>query len=102
LFRSTKSAIKLHTLLDLRGNTPTFLHISNGKLYDVNVLDMFLPETGAFCTMDRGYVDFERLFTLQLTGAFFVIRAKSNAQYQHRYFRPVDKSSGVRCDQTIG
>jgi len=101
LFRSTKSAVKLHTLLDLRGNIPAFIHISDGKLHDVNVLDMLLPEAGAFYIMDRGYVDFERLFTLHLAGAFFVIRAKSNTQYQRRYSSPVDKSSGVKCDQTI-
>ena len=101
LFRSTKSAVKLHTLLDLRGNIPTFIHISDGKLHDVNVLDILLPEAGAFYIMDRGYVDFERLFTLHIAGAFFVIRAKSNTQYQRRYSHPVDKSNGVRCDQTI-
>ncbi len=101
LFRSTKSAVKLHTLLDLRGNIPTFLHISDGKLHDVNVLDMLLPEAGAFYIMDRGYVDFARLFTLQTAGAFFVIRAKSNTQYRRRYSHPVDHSTGLRCDQTI-
>jgi hypothetical protein len=101
LFRSTKSAVKLHTLLDLRGNIPTFIHISDGKLHDVNVLDILLPEAGAFYIMDRGYVDFERLFTLHMASAFFVIRAKSNTQYQRRYSRPVDKSTGVKCDQTI-
>ena len=95
LFRSTKSAVKLHTLLDLRGNIPTFIHISDGKLHDVNVLNILLPEAGAFYIMDRGYVDFERLYTLQLAGAFFVIRAKSNTRYQRRYSRPVDKSTGV-------
>jgi len=101
LFRSTKSAVKLHTLLDLRGNIPTFIHVSDGKLHDVNVLDILLPEAGAFYIMDRGYLDFERLFTLQLAGAFFVIRAKSNTQYQRRYSRPVDKSTSVQCDQTV-
>ncbi len=101
LFRSTKSAVKLHTLLDLRGNIPTFIHISDGKLHDVNVLDILLPEAGAFYLMDRGYVDFERLFTLHTAGAFFVIRAKSNIQYRRRYSHPVDKSNGVRCDQSI-
>lgn len=101
LFRSTKSAVKLHTLLDLRGNIPTFIHISDGKLHDVNVLDILLPEAGAFYIMDRGYVDFERLFTLHMASAFFVIRAKSNTQYQRRYSRPVDNSTGVKCDQTI-
>ena len=101
LFRSTKSAIKLHTLLDLRGNIPAFIHISNGKLHEVNVLDILVPEAGAFYIMDRGYVDFERLYTLHLAGAFFVIRAKSNTQYQRRYSQPVDKSPGVKCDQTV-
>jgi hypothetical protein len=101
LFRSTKSAVKLHTLLDLRGNIPTFIHISDGKLHDVNVLDILLPEPGAFYIMDRGYVDFERLFMLHLAGSFFVIRAKSNTKYRRRYSHPVDKSGGVRCDQTI-
>jgi hypothetical protein len=101
LFRSTKSAVKLHTLLDLRGNIPTFIHISDGKLHDVNVLDILLPEPGAFYIMDRGYVDFERLFTLHMAGGFFVIRAKSNTKYQRRYSHPADKSGGVRCDQTI-
>ncbi len=101
LFRSTKSAVKLHTLLDLRGNIPTFIHISDGKLHDVNVLDILLPEPGAFYIMDRGYVDFERLFTLHMAGGFFVIRTKSNTKYKRRYSHPVDKSSGVRCDQTI-
>ena len=101
LFRSTKSAVKLHTLLDLRGNIPTFIHISDGKLHDVNVLDILLPEPGAFYIMDRGYVDFERLFLLHMAGSFFVIRAKSNTKYRRRYSHPVDKSGGVRCDQTI-
>ena len=101
LFRSTKSAVKLHTLLDLRGNIPTFIHISDGKLHDVNVLDILLPEPGAFYIMDRGYLDFERLFALNQAGAFFVIRAKRNTQYNRRYSQPVDKSSGLRCDQTI-
>ena len=101
LFRSTKSAVKLHTLLDLRGNIPTFIHISDGKLHDVNVLDILLPEPGAFYIMDRGYVDFERLFTLHTAGGFFVIRTKSNTKYRRRYSHPTDKSGGVRCDQTI-
>ncbi len=101
LFRSTKSAVKLHTLLDLRGNIPTFIHISDGKLHDVNVLDILLPEPGAFYIMDRGYVDFERLFTLNKAGGFFVIRAKSNTKYRRRYSHPVDKQIGLRCDQTI-
>jgi len=101
LFRTTKSAVKLHTVLDLRGNIPTFIHISDGKLHDVNVLDILLPEPGAIYIMDRGYVDFKRLFTLHTAGAFFVIRAKSNTKYSRRYSRSVDKSIGLRCDQTI-
>jgi len=100
-FRSTKAAIKLHTLLDLRGNIPTFLHISDGKLHDVNVLDLLLPEPGAFYVMDRGYLDFERLHRLHDAGSFFVTRAKSNLQAQRRYSHPVDRSTGLMCDQTI-
>jgi len=100
-FRSTKAAVKLHTLLDLRGNIPTFIHISDGKLHDVNVLDILLPEAGAFYIMDRGYVDFARLYALHLAGAFFVTRDKSNLKYQRRYSRKVDKSIGLRCDQTV-
>jgi hypothetical protein len=100
-FRSTKAAIKLHTLLDLRGNIPTFLHISDGTLHDVNVLDLLLPEPGAFYIMDRGYLDFERLHRLHDAGSFFVTRAKSNLQAQRRYSHPVDRSTGLMCDQTI-
>lgn len=100
-FRSTKAAVKLHTLLDLRGAIPTFIHISDGKMHDVNVLDLLLPEAGAFYVMDRGYVDFSRLFTLHQGSAFFVIRAKSNLQCRRLYSRPVDKSLGLRCDQTV-
>ena len=100
-FRSTKAAIKLHTLLDLRGNIPTFLHISDGKLHDVNVLDLLLPEPGAFYIMDRAYIDFERLHRLHEAGSFFVTRAKSNLKAQRRYSHPVDRSIGLICDQTI-
>jgi Domain of unknown function (DUF4372)/Transposase DDE domain len=100
-FRSTKAAIKLHTLLDLRGNIPAFLHISDGKLHDVNVLDLLLPELGAFYIMDRGYIDFERLYRLHAAGSFFVTRAKSNLKAQRRYSHPVDQSTGLICDQTI-
>ena len=100
-FRATKAAVKLHTLLDLRGNIPTFLHISDGKLHDVNVLDLLLPEPGAFYIMDRGYIDFERLHRLHETGSFFVTRAKSNLKAQRRYSHPVDRSTGLLCDQTI-
>jgi hypothetical protein len=100
-FRKKKAAVKLHTLLDLRGNIPTFIHISDGKLHDVNVLDQMVFEAGSFYVMDRGYVDFDRLYTLHQALAFFVIRAKSNLQYRRVYSRPVDKSTGLRCDQTI-
>ncbi|RMG37002.1 MAG: IS4 family transposase, partial [Gammaproteobacteria bacterium] len=95
------AAVKLHTLLDLRGNIPSFLHISDGKLHDVNVLDLLLPEPGAFYIVDRGYTDFERLYQLHQALAFFVIRAKSNLQFRRVYSRPVDKQTGLRCDQTI-
>jgi hypothetical protein len=100
-FRSTKAAIKLHTLIDLRGNIPSFIHISDGKLHDVNVLDVLLPEPGAFYVMDRGYLDFERLHRLHLAHAFFVTRAKSNLKATRRYSHPVDRSTGLICDQTI-
>jgi len=100
-FRSAKAAIKLHTLIDLRGNIPSFIHISDGKLHDVNVLDELLPEPGAFYVMDRGYLDFERLHRLHLAGAFFVTRAKSNLRAKRRYSRAVDRSTGLICDQTI-
>jgi len=100
-FRSTKAAVKLHTLLDLRGNIPTFIHISDGKLHDVNALDFMTLEAGAFYIMDRGYVDFTRLYKMHLAGAFFVTRDKSKLKYQRRYSHKVDKSTGLRCDQTI-
>ena len=100
-FRRRKAAVKMHTLLDLRGNIPAFLHITDGKVHDVNVLDQLVPEAGAFYVMDRGYVDFERLFLLTLSAAFFVVRTKSNVLLQRRYSHPVDKSTGVRSDQTV-
>jgi len=100
-FRSTKAAIKLHTLLDLRGSIPSFIHISDGKLHDVNVLDLLLPEPGAYYVMDRGYLDFERLYRLHEAGSFFVTRAKSNLKAERRYSHPVDRASGVICDQTV-
>ena len=87
--------------LDLRGNIPTFLHISDGKLHDVNVLDLLVPEPGAFYVMDRGYIDFERLHRLHEAGSFFVTRAKSNLNAQRRYSHPVDRSTGLICDQTV-
>ena len=104
LFRSTKSAVKLHTLLDLRGNIPTFIHVSDGKMHDVNILDILMPEAGSFYIMDRGYVDFGRMFSLDQANAFFVIRAKRNTVYRRQYSHTVtseEKSHGVRCDQTI-
>ena len=100
-FHPAKAAIKLHTLLDLRGNIPSFLHISDGKLHDVNVLDLLLPEPGAFYIMDRGYIDFERLYRLHQAGSFFVTRAKSNLKAQRRYSHPIDRNTGLICDQTI-
>jgi len=100
-FRSTKAAVKLHTLLDLRGNIPAFLHISDGKLHDVNVLDLLVPEPGAFYVMDRGYIDFERLHALHEAGSFFVTRAKSNMKSNRRYSHPVDRATGLICDQTV-
>ena len=100
-FRSTKAAVKLHTLIDLRGNIPSFIHISDGKMHDVNVLDELIPEAGAFYVMDRGYLDFERLHRLHTAGAFFVTRAKSNLKAKRRYSHPVDRATGLICDQTI-
>jgi hypothetical protein len=100
-FRATKAAVKVHTLLDLRGAIPSFLHISDGKLHDVNVLDLLIPEAGAIYVMDRGYLDFERLHVLHQTGAFFVTRAKSNLDARRLYSAPTDRASGIICDQTI-
>ena len=100
-FRRHKAAVKMHTLLDLRGNIPTFIRITDGKTHDVNILDEFLPEPGAFYVMDRAYVDFERLFVFTLCSSFFVVRTKKNIQLQRRYSHPVDKSPGLRSDQTV-
>ena len=100
-FRTTKSAVKMHTLLDLRGNIPSFIHISDGKLHDVNALDLLVPEPGAIYVMDRGYVDFARLYALHQAGAFFVTRAKSNIDAQRVYSAPSDREDGIICDQTI-
>ena len=100
-FRSTKAAVKLHTLLDLRGSIPSFIFISDGKMHDVNILDQLVPEAGAFYVMDRGYLDFERLAHLDDAGSFFVTRAKSNLKARRRYSRPVDRSTGLICDQTV-
>ena len=100
-FRKHKAAVKMHTLLDLHGNIPAFIRITDGKVHDVNVLDEILPEAGAFYVMDRAYVDFERLYLFNLCSSFFVVRTKKNIQLQRRYSRPVDKSTGVRSDQTV-
>jgi len=100
-FRRHKAAVKMHTLLDLHGNIPTFISITDGKVHDVNILDEILPEAGAIYVMDRGYVDFERLYVFTLSSAFFVVRTKSNVVLQRRYSHPVDKSTGVRSDHTV-
>src|SRR5215472_9443019 len=100
-FRSTKAAVKLHTLLDLRGSIPSFIFISDGKFHDVNVLDHLVPEPGAFYVMDRAYIDFERLARLNDAGSFFVTRAKSNFKAQRRYSHAVDRATGLVCDQTV-
>jgi IS4 transposase len=100
-FRRHKGAVKMHTLLDLHGNIPTFISITNGKVHDVNILDEIAPEAGAFYVMDRGYVDFERLYVFTLSAAFFVVRTKSNVLIQRRYSNPVDKTAGVRSDHTV-
>jgi len=100
-FRRTKSAIKLHTLMNLRGNIPEFIHISDGKMHDVNILDLLIPSPGAFYIMDRAYLDFERLYRFHQERAFFISRAKSNLRFKRRYSHEVEKSTGVQCDQTI-
>ena len=100
-FRKAKAAVKMHTLLDLRGNIPSFIHVSDGKLHDVNVLDLLLPEPAAVYVMDRAYLDYERLFTLHRAGAFFVTRAKSNADLRRVYSAPNDRPRGIVCDQTV-
>ena len=101
-FRSTKAAVKMHTLLDLRGNIPSFIHVSGGKLHDVNVLDLMIPEPAAIYVMDRAYLDFERLFGLHEAGAFFVTRAKSNTDLRRIYSAPSDRPQGIIClDQTL-
>lgn len=100
-FRRTKGAVKLHTLLNLQGNIPEFILISDGKLHDVNVLDYLVPVPGAYYVMDRGYLDFTRLHQLHQAKAYFVTRAKKNSAFQRRYSHPVDKATGVQCDQTV-
>ena len=100
-FQRSKAAIRLHTLLDLRGNIPTFIHISDGRTGEVTVLDQLVPEAGAFYVMDRGFLDFRRLYRLHQAGSFFVTRSRSNTKVQRRYSRPVDRSTGLICDQTV-
>jgi hypothetical protein len=100
-FRRRKAAVKMHTLLDLHGNIPTFIRVTSGDVHDVNILDEIMPEAGAFYVMDRGYIDFQRLFVFTLSSAFFVVRTKSNVLIQRRYSHPVDKTTGVRSDQTV-
>jgi|SRR6516162_220986 len=100
-FRQHKAAVKMHTLLDLHGNIPTFIRITDGKVHDVNILDELLPEAGAFYVMDRGYIDFQRLYFFTLCSAFFVVRTKENVLLQRRYSHAVDKSTGVRSDHTV-
>jgi hypothetical protein len=100
-FRKRKAAVKMHTLLDLHGNIPTFISITDGKVHDVNILDKILPEAGAFYVRDRAYVDFERLYRFTLSSAFFVVRTKSNVLLQRRYSQAVDKTTGVRSDHTV-
>ncbi len=100
-FREHKAAVKMHTLLDLRGNIPAFIRITDGRAHDVNILDEIFPEAGAFYVMDRGYIDFERLYVFTLSSAFFVVRTKENILLDRRYSHPVDKSTGVRSDHTV-
>jgi hypothetical protein len=100
-FRKHKGAVKMHTLLDLRGNIPTFIRITNGKVHDVNILDEIVAQAGAFYVLDRGYVDFERLYRLTLSAAFFVVRTKENILLERRYSHPVDHRTGIRSDQTV-
>jgi hypothetical protein len=100
-FRRSKAAVKMHTQIDLRGNIPSFIHISDGKMHEVNVLDLMTPEPGSFTIMDRGFLDFARLYRLTQAGAFFVIRPKKNTLFKRVYSRPVDKTAGLRCDQTV-
>jgi hypothetical protein len=100
-FRRHKGAVKMHTLLNLRGSIPEFVLISDGKMHDVNVLDYLVPMPGAYYLMDRGYLDFERLYEINTCQAFFVTRAKDNFKFKRRYSRPVDRSTGLICDQTV-
>ncbi|MBC2600644.1 IS4 family transposase, partial [Puniceicoccus vermicola] len=101
-FRQTKAAVKLHTMIDLRGSIPVFMSITDGSVHDVNVLDQIVFESGSIYVMDRGYVDFARLYRIHQAGAFFVTRAKSNMAFYVSESRPVDKAIGLRCDQSAG
>jgi hypothetical protein len=100
-FRATQAAVKMHALLDLRGNIPSFIHISDGKLHDVHALDLLLPKAVAIYVMDRGYVDFTRLYVLYQAGAFFITRTKSNLDAHRVYSAPTDRAIGIIADQTI-
>lgn len=100
-FMASKAAVKLHTLLDLRGNIPTFIHISDGKLHEVNILDELAPEPGAFYVMDRGFLDYARLYRFHQAGSFFVTRARANMQYSRRYSHPVERTTGLVSDHTV-
>jgi hypothetical protein len=100
-FMSSKAAVKLHTLLDLRGNIPAFIHISDGKLHEVNILDQLLPEAGAFYIVDRGFLDYARLYRFHQAGSFFVTRARANSPTRRRYSHPVDRATGLICDHTV-
>jgi hypothetical protein len=100
-FRSTKAAIKLHTLLDLRGSIPSFVEITDGKTHEINMLDILIPEAGSFYVMDRGFLDFDRLYSLDQAKAFFVIKARRSLSYRRIYSHPIDKNTGLQCDQTI-
>jgi len=100
-FRKAKGAIKLHTLLDLRENIPSFIAITHGKVHEVNILDQLVPEPGAIYVMDRGYLDFERLYALHQNSAHFIVRAKKNIVLRRLYSMPVDKTFGIRCDQIV-
>jgi hypothetical protein len=100
-FRKAKGAVKMHTQIDLRGNIPSFIHVSDGKMHEVNVLDLMAPEPGSFTIMDRGFLDFKRLYRLTQAGAFFVIRPKTNTCFKRIYSRHVDQTTGLRCDQTV-
>ena len=100
-FRKTKGAVKLHTLLDLQSNIPSFIHITDGSVHDVNILDILVTEIGAYYVIDKGYIDYSRLYSLNLNNAYFVTRAKSNMKFRRIYSHNIDKSTGLICDQTI-